>query len=584
MDIDERKEIEEEFSFKNYFIPLTTAKAITWIIVIGFIVFCNSLFNGFVGDDKIYITNNLPTHIISLSNAFGPSIFNTQGQYRPIPSLYFSIQYVLFGANTFFYHFFQLLLHIGCSILLFILFRKFFSVTLTFFLVLIFLVHPLQVESVSYISQTVSELFFFSGMLAFLLSLKKKISVKTLITISLLLLFSFLTKETGVLFFLLILTYSLLFNRKYTLKFLCVGIMSLAIYIFLRYFVGHVDLDTKQLSPIAMLPLQERWISFPDIIFYYVKSFILPLYLAYDQQWVITSIDFIHFYLPLFADFLFFIAICGAGVFIQKKQKKNTRLFLFFCLWFASGIGLIMQVFALDATVADRWFYFPLAGLLGIIGIFIESGTWSKNSKKISVVVTVCIFVLLSLRTMVRNTNWSDGITLFSHDVKISDNPNLDGNLAYELLLDNRVSEGMYYLQKSVYAKPNASNLYDLGSYYEQAHDYQKALYYYSLSIEQKDRSYGENEAKEHAYQGMARTLTLHGNPKTAKEFLNNTIKIYPRDGSYWAFLSIVEYKSGDQNEALIAAKQAKILLHNSSANILYDRISNKKPLNLKVE
>src|SRR5579872_6797167 len=103
MDIHEHEQQEEEFSFKKYFIPLTTPKAITWIALVGFIVFLNSLFNGFVGDDKIYIINNLPTHIISLKNAFGPSIFNTQGQYRPIPSLYFSLSYVLFGANTFFY-------------------------------------------------------------------------------------------------------------------------------------------------------------------------------------------------------------------------------------------------------------------------------------------------------------------------------------------------------------------------------------------------------------------------------------------------------------------------------------------------
>jgi hypothetical protein len=46
---------ETEFSFKNYFVPLTTAKAVTWIIVIGFTVYFTVFFNGFVWDDFPFI-------------------------------------------------------------------------------------------------------------------------------------------------------------------------------------------------------------------------------------------------------------------------------------------------------------------------------------------------------------------------------------------------------------------------------------------------------------------------------------------------------------------------------------------------
>jgi hypothetical protein len=583
MNVSEHEQSEAEFSFKNYFIPLTSVKAITWIIIIGITVYGNSIFNGFVADDKIYIINYLPSHVISLAKAFGPSVYNTTGQYRPLPALYFSVLYTLFGSNVFFYHFFQLSLHICCTILLFTLFRKFFSIGIAILSVFVFLIHPLQVESVAYISQTVNELYFLFGIIALLLSLNKRITGRILLMIGLFLFLSLLAKETGFLFFLLILTYSFFYNRKYILKFLFTGLIGFALYCFLRLSVGHVGLDTRQLSPLAMVSLQVRLLSMPAIIFYYIKSFFYPVSLSYDQQWIINSADFTHFYFPIIVDTLFFMIIGFAGFMIYKKQRKNIRLFLFFCVWFISGLAMIMQIYPLDATVADRWFYFPIAGLLGIIGLGLQTfPKWPLNMKKIGIVTGICILLLLSLRTMVRNTNYADSITLFSHDVKVSDNPNLDENLAYELLLANNYQEGLFYLQKSVDIAPNASSLYDLGSLYEQSYNYSKAMYYYSLSLKYVGKTYGEDVVKKNDYDGIARILTIHAKPEIAKDFLVIAVKNYPDDGSYWAYLAIVDYTVGNQDESLMAAEKAKVLLHNSSANLLYFRISHKIPLSLK--
>jgi len=49
---------EEQFTFKSFFIPLTTLKAIHWIVIVGLVAFFNMLFNGFVFDDFTYIVNN----------------------------------------------------------------------------------------------------------------------------------------------------------------------------------------------------------------------------------------------------------------------------------------------------------------------------------------------------------------------------------------------------------------------------------------------------------------------------------------------------------------------------------------------
>src|SRR5258708_3016410 len=108
----EKKEVEEEFSFKKLFVPLTTIKAIHWIIFIGIIVYANMLFNGFVSDDSSQIVNNTTIH--SLANFplfFSGGTFYTGGAgifagsfYKPLMLIYFSLLYTIFGPASFPFH------------------------------------------------------------------------------------------------------------------------------------------------------------------------------------------------------------------------------------------------------------------------------------------------------------------------------------------------------------------------------------------------------------------------------------------------------------------------------------------------
>src|SRR6185437_8626763 len=142
----EKKEIEEEFSFYSYFVPLTTKKAIIWIIIIGLIVYFNSLLNGFVWEDQTLIINNINGHsfnIFDLKNTANQGL-----QFRPFTALIIAILYSIFNNTAFFYHLTQLVLHVGTTILLFFLFKKFFTKTLSFFLSLLFLIHPINTDSV----------------------------------------------------------------------------------------------------------------------------------------------------------------------------------------------------------------------------------------------------------------------------------------------------------------------------------------------------------------------------------------------------------------------------------------------------
>src|SRR5438309_11124811 len=91
-----------DFSFKQLFIPLTTKKATIIITIVGFVVFFNMLFNGFVWDDIYYIVSNPQIHTLNIMHLFSANLFNSAGYYRPIPAVYFSSIYMLFGKHAFF--------------------------------------------------------------------------------------------------------------------------------------------------------------------------------------------------------------------------------------------------------------------------------------------------------------------------------------------------------------------------------------------------------------------------------------------------------------------------------------------------
>ena len=210
-------------SFKELFSPLTNRKAIWIIIIVGFIVFGNMLFNEFVWDDKVFILYNPDVHQINILQLFEPSNFNKATYYRPLVATYFAFLYSIFESNTFFYHFFQLLIHMGITFFVFLLYKKFLPQGIAFVLALIFLVHPINVESVSYIASVGNIVFVAFGLLATMLVLNKRITLKTGFIVWLALLVVLLIKETAILFILVLLVGAMFFKQQNIKNILSLG-------------------------------------------------------------------------------------------------------------------------------------------------------------------------------------------------------------------------------------------------------------------------------------------------------------------------------------------------------------------------
>lgn len=435
------------------------------ISLVGCFVFFNIFFNQFVWDDVSYIVLNPSVHSVDIIQLFKPNFFNSAGYYRPLSATYFALLHAIFNNTPFFYHFIQIALHIINTLLVFTLFTVFFSRISALYLSLFFLIHPIQVESIAYIGASQSEIYTFFGLLALLRFIKKPLMRTTdMCFLTLFGLLAIFTKETGFLYILLIFLYALLWRRESLKKLFIVLGLILLVYFSVRIFLGNVFFQKIQKIPIARLPLFERAVSIPKIFFYYIRTFIFPQDLAIDQQWIVKNITLKDFWLPLISVKLIFLWIAGIVFVSYRRGPEYYKTAAFFACWFIFGMALLLQVFPLDMTVADRWFYFPMIGLLGIIGILIKLfSTQISKHKLFMTCITISILILLGLRTMVRNTNWYSEYVLYSHDIAIESNFDTEGAYGVVLASKGELKDAYLHEKKSVSMNPYDVNLSNLG-------------------------------------------------------------------------------------------------------------------------
>ncbi len=466
------------------------------LILIGFFIYFFSLFNGFVWDDEEQIVNNQA--IKSIKNFpffFTQSTFNSGGArglggmyYKPMMPIFYTILYYFFGNNSGFFHLFQVLLHGINGVLVFLIFCLFFNQLLAFFLSLIFLVHPINVETVVYSAGLQEVLFMFFGLLAVYINFNQQIKnivflkyeINKNILVGLFLLLSLFSKETGVLFILIMGFYNLL-NKKINVSLFLSLSLPIIVYSFFRFGIAQISFLKSGVSPISRASLYQRLITIPKIIIFYLKTIFFPKDLLISQHWIVEKINFFQFWLPLLINFLLLIIWL---VIVFAFFKKN-HLWYFFSFWFFISLIFHLQIFPLDLTVSDRWAYLMLIGILGMIGVFLEK---IKLKTEILRSIFILIFIVFSLRTVIRIFNWHNGLTLFGHDIKFHSSFDLENNYGVELYRNGEIDKAKTYFENSIKLAPYWwINWNNLGAVYQSKNDLKLAEECYLKSIKNGD-------------------------------------------------------------------------------------------------
>jgi len=402
------------------------------LLAVAYAVFGNVIQGEFLYDDLVLIVNNEYTKSFSYfsewftSNSTAGAGRELGNLFRPIPSMLYTLMYTLFGLNSAVHHSINILIHTCNGYLVYRLLSNFsFKKIICLLTALIFITHPAQAESVSYISGLPDVL---SGTFI-LLALKTYSEIthsksKQLLKVSLFTILAFLTKELSV----IILPLALLIDiynwpehsrreKNFRIKSLCtIGALTI-IYITLKFTVlnFHKGLEILYESNPYTEHLYVRLFTFISILPEYFKLLIAPIHLYFDKG----QIMFVNLFST--TGILGTISVIGTLIGSYYSYKKD-RIFLLGSLWFFAALAPTAGIIITNAVYFEHWLYIPIIGALIILcGLY--NSLQEKKHTHIFIALTLIAIILLSARTAVRNQDWKNGITFFQNEMAYTQIP-----------------------------------------------------------------------------------------------------------------------------------------------------------------
>lgn len=446
------------------------------LMIVTALCYANALFAGFVWDDfNNVVCNDRLEKSEGVRDIF---LHPSGGYYRPLS--YFSVRFdhALWGENPFGYHLTNVLFHILNVILIFMIaVRLHLSDNASFLSAVLFAVHPVHTEAITYISgrsDIIAAFFIFSSFYFFLKSFNLKRAFNKHTVISLILFaISLLCKEIALIVPVLFACFifamgdtTLKRKVKYALPFFALSIVFL--------FFWLTSINGNLITPSSL----EINTDFFKIMIFYVSMLLVPVNLHMQKSLV---------EIPVLSTMPFFISILIflAGFYLAKKFFK-TKLFNFAVSWFLVGLFPFWGWLKYSAQIAEHWLYIPSLGLFLLAGywgervIKMRSGKFSKAAK-ISIFTIIIILASLTVR---QNGFWRDDITLYKYTLKFkTDNAKLLYNLGNAYLRKDMLKEAQATYYQTLRIQPDyAHAVNNLAIVRERAGDNAQALRLYKLA------------------------------------------------------------------------------------------------------
>lgn len=465
-----------------------------WLIlfVVGFGLYANTLTHDYALDDAIVITKNeftrqgikgipeILTHD-SFTGFFGEQKdLVTGGRYRPLSMVMFAIEYELFGLNPFIGHLINVLLYCLLGCVLFQLLLKFamqsfqnqrLAVLFAFISSLFFIAHPVHTEVVANIKGRDEILALLLGLFTLHLTLKsiEKKAFYMVLCASLLYFLALLSKENAAVFLIIIPITIYLFGyydiRKSVIHSLPLFLVFI-IYIILRVdILGELADTSNELmnNPFAGALPREKAGTILFTLGYYLRLLIFPHPLTYDYYPFHIELTNLFSAIPIIVFFVYIALFVVLFVTLKKGNFLSYGL-----LWYILPLIPISNIFfPIGVFMGERFVFFSSVGYCLILGLFFSKYLYDKwVRQKEALIIAIIILALYGFKTVDRNQAWKDDFTLFTTDVKTSQNSakanTTAGGAIYEKALniedsqEKRVMlhESKHYLQKAIRIYP----------------------------------------------------------------------------------------------------------------------------------
>ena len=383
-------------------------------------IYAGYLNNGFVFDDKILVeANPLIKSAQLLPDVFKTGIYDYWSgvqpydrMYRPLQMLSYYLDYNLWGLNPAGFRLSNILLHLFNSILVFYLFILLFNhKLLAGSTSILFLVHPVHISTVAYISgrgDLLSAFFILSCCILFIKFIGSKNYLYYFLSI-LSAALAFLSRENALLIIIFLTLISYVSTKKGAkFKYLSGFFILSAVYLLARFVIlGPSGLATHTGYINGWL----AGVNFLNIIWRYVLLLLWPVNLRmFHSTAFIRQLNSPELFLSLG------LILLLAAIFKWRKVKQFPAAAGFGLSWFL--LGIIPVYFYFDAypglgraLMAESWLYLPSIGFCAVLAYL------CLLNKKGKLIILACAAILGSL-VIANKPYWRNDVAFYERALR----------------------------------------------------------------------------------------------------------------------------------------------------------------------
>ncbi len=573
--------------------------SILLILLAGTLSYANCFDGVFIFDDEAHIVKN--PDIRSLWPIW-KSMFADINANRPLIGLSLAVNYAMGGYNTFGYHLFNLLIHLVSAVALFgIVYRlcsqqkcavwcQKLALQIATTAALLWVVHPLNIQAVTYIIQRFQSMMGMFYLLAVYFSILHFESVKRqfrwLILASLCAILSSLCKQDMVTIPVTVLFINRLFFAESFAKairenrLLYAGLLLSWVAL---YFVNQLGqkatfagFDNPYVTPYNYALTQLL------VVTKYIGLALFPLTLCFDyRQGTVVDPSVV------VLEGLFMATLLGGTFWLFIKNKLSS----IFGVWFFVNLAITSSFFPIADAMCEYRMYLPL----GAVAAMVSVGLWKLvGEKKMSSRMVLCNIAILvcalGVKTFSENKVYASQHTLWTAVTKVRpQNPRAWNNLGidYETrgfvaearecyrkayaadpryagsldslarvsIQDGRNEEALQYLHESIKIVPTfAAPYYRIAEIYTMQNKLDKAEEYFRKAIDL-------NVNFLEAYNRYGVLLLRAGRAKDAIPLFQRVVVLSPMESDYFFNLGTAQAMSG-QTDAGIASLEQSLRLN----------------------
>jgi protein O-mannosyl-transferase len=486
-------------------------------VIFVFIIYSNSIKGPFIFDDTFNVRDNPHIRLTKLSlDGIIRAGFESPCRNRPVANISFALNYFVNRYDLPGYHLVNILMHIATGIILFFFIKatlgslndhdqklQFEKNTLqgkqncsihnstnlsistslnsfnpaaneilfiSFFTAFIWLVHPIQTQTVSYIVQRMNSMAAMFYILSLLLYVKarlanikrEKLGLYSGCILSGLL--SLGSKEIAATLPFFIFLYEWYFFQEVSLKWIKRNSIYILCLLFIIILMALLYLGAHPMDKILSgyshrdFTIGQRVLTEFRVIIYYISLILFPhpmrLNLVHDIPLSNSFID------PI-TTLLSFIAISGlivAAIWLAKKK----RLLSFSLLWFMGNLVIESSVIDLEIIFEHRLYLPSMFFILMLVSLVYRFA----NSKWIGYFLLCAVVIVFSVWTYQRNIVWSDDVSLWEDCVAKSPHKSRQHyNLGVVLARNGNLEDAIKHYRKALKIKPDyLEAYYNLGN------------------------------------------------------------------------------------------------------------------------